>query len=307
MQISNSLIKLCTANLEAYATSQVRDQDTFWALLSEAVHSEVHNPQQSSSSQTPAKGQHKLIVTLNSCLELSTKFREFVQQLKDSFLQQSHSSYPAGGLTNIHRGSNTSTGSSTNNNRLSLSRGPTLRQISESGTSSKTVSATPAVGVALCDVDQITNELGEFSARVANVLDIIATLAQFRQLNLQGKLEGLPRVAGLWEIPVPTGGDEEYFSGTMSHGRSLATSKRETPDLQRITEAESQIGSESDITLDTPDFLEQMMMKQTTLSQYEGGRTSRPLSILKEESMVGSLKSSSVTSRANGKGALICI
>ena len=209
-------------------------------------------------------------------------------------------------MANVYRGSNASTGSSINS-RNSVSRGLTLRQTSESGNSSKTSSAAPTVGGAVLNVDQVTNELGDFSTRVSNVLDIITTLSQFGQLSLHGKLEGLPRVGGIWELSVMT--DEQYSTGSASEGRSVATSKRESPNLLATTGAEdeskSKDGSESDITLDTPDFLEQMIMKQKASSQHAGGHTSRPLSALKEESVVGSLKSASVVSGASGKGALM--
>lgn len=249
---------------------------------------------------------------LSSCLELSTAFKEFVQQLKDTFLQPNHLPYPggAGAAVNFHRGSNASTGTcSSISYRNSVSRGPTLRQISKSGNSSKTSSAAPQVGGSLLDVDKITDELRDFSTRVTNVLDIVTTLSQFGQLSMHGGLDGLPRVAGLWELPVSTVDDEQYSTGSTSQGRSVTSSKRESPDLQATTgaedETESKNGSESDITLDTPDFLEQMIMKQKASSQHTGGHTSRPLSTLKEESMVGSLKSASVVSGESGKGTLM--
>lgn len=317
LQISNSLIKLCTTSLETYATSQaIKDHDAFWTLLTEAVSSELHSPPAPPSSSSQAlrtKDRHELIVMLSSCLELGTAFKEFVQQVKNTYLQQGHLHvpYPAGaaGAANIHRGSNASTRSSMNS-RNSVSRGPTLRQTSESGNSSKTLSATPAVGGAMLNVDQITNELGDFNMRVANVLDIVTTLSQFGQLSLRGKLEGLPRVAGLWKLPVPvTVNDEQYSTGSALQGRSIATSKRETPDLLATTGAEDESknkdGSESDITLvDTPGFLEQMITKQKTSSQHTDSYTPRPLSALKEESMVNSLNSASVVSGASGKGTL---
>ena len=295
-QISNSLIKLCTTNLEAYTSRQDKDPDKFWASLSEAVLSKMHRPL-STSKETD----HKLITLLDSCLELAATFKEFVQQLKDNFLQQAHLAYPVGGGGGLRRTSNTSTVSSINNTRNSMQRSQ-LRQISESGSSSvKTLSGTP-VGVSLGDVDQITSELGDFSLRVSKVLDVISTLAQFRQLNLHGKLEGLPRVAGLWELSLPGGED---YSETETQGRSIATSKRESPEIL-ITgangESRSKGGSESDITLTTPDFLEQMITKHDKLP---GDLTSEyALSTLKEESVVSSsVKSASVvSSRGNEKG-----
>ena len=290
------------ANLESYATRQYKENDKLWSMLSEAVLAEIQKPQSTSQTQTR---QHKLIVILNSCLELSTAFKEFVQQLKEAFLQQGHLPFAAGGLP-MHRSSNASTVSSTvNNNRNSIPR-DVLRKISESGSSSKTLSSTQ-VGISLGDIEQITNELGDFSTRVAKVLDIISTLSQFRRLNMYGKLEGLPRIASLWDLIVSRIGDDEECSsgGAISQGRSVATSKRESLDVQ-ITVAESEgvskSGSESDITFATPDLLEQLAMRQRDVPQLAKGLTSYPLCSLKEESRVSSLKSCSTVSGVNEKG-----
>ena len=281
---------MCIGNLDSYATKQGKDQDQFWTLLSEAVLSEMHKPP-SPLASAQAKD-HKLISMLNSCLELCTTFKEFVQHLRDIFLLPGPYTTTTGG-TSVHRGSNASTGS----NRNSLQKGQlsTRNLISGPNSASKPLS-TPAV-IALSDIDQITHDLRDFSARVSKVLDIISTLAQFRQLNMHRKLEGLPRVAGLWELSLPESYEEQ--SESISQARSIATSKRTSPDVQ-ITgaedEAKSKVGSdESDITLATPDLLEQLM-KQKTVA---GSLVSQPLSTLKEESTVGSVKS--VLSEPNDK------
>lgn len=291
------------ANLESYATRQGKTSDQFWALLSEAVLSEMSKPLALSSPQSKTKD-HKLIVVLNSCLELNTAFREFVQQVKDSFLQQCHLPFAAGGPT-LHRASNASTGSSILNQRNSIQKAH-LRQISESGNSSKMLSSTQ-VGITLYDVDQITNELGEFSTRMLKVLDIISTISQFRQLNMSGKLEGLPRVAGLWELCLPLD-ESTCVSGAVSQERSLTTSKRDSPDIPIAvvdSEGVSKTGSDSDIALATPDLLEQLMMRQKLEPQHTKGLTSQyPLGSLKEESVTSSVKSQSIASKSNEKGVV---
>ena len=53
-------------------------------------------------------------------------------------------------------------------------------------------------GIALRDADQIAAGTDELSLRVRQVLGIVATLSQYRQLA--GSLRGLPHVAGLWEV-----------------------------------------------------------------------------------------------------------
>ena len=290
LQISNSLIKVCISNLDSYTTKQGKDRDQFWVVLSEAILSEMHKPP-SSPASTQAKD-HKLISILNSCLELSTGFKEFVQQLRDTFLLPGPS-YAGTGGTSTRRGSNTSTTS----HRYTLQKGqPSTRNVLSDTSSAKKSSSTPA-GIALSDIDQITRELTDFSIRVSKVLDIISTIAQFRKLNMHRKLEGLPRVAGLWELSLPESYDEQSASGSQT--RSIDTT---SPDVQ-VTgpehEAKSKVGSEgSDITLDTPDFLEQLMKQKT--AGPAGSVVSQPLSTLKEESVVSTDKSHA--SRANDKG-----
>ena len=252
----------------------------------------MHKPP-SSPSSAQAKD-HKLLSILNSCLELSTTFRELVQQLRDTLLLPGPSNTTIAGGTSIHRGSNTSTGS----NRNSIQRGQVSTRNLLSGASSANKSSSTPAGIALSDIDQITCELMDFSVRVSKVLDIISTLAQFRQLNIHRKLEGLPRVADLWELSLPEGYEEQSENGLQV--RSIDTSKRASPDIQ-ITrpdhEAKSKVGSdESDIILATPDFLEQLMKQKTVL----GSVVSQPLSTLKEESVVSSIKS--VASGPSDKG-----
>lgn len=293
LQISNSLIKVCIGNLDSYATKQGKNHDQFWALLSEAVLSEMHK---SSASKQPKD--HKLVSILNSCLELSTIFREFVQQLRDTFLLPGPS-YTSTGGASVHRGSNTSTGS----NRNSLQKGQMSTRNLLSGASSASKSSSTPAGIALSDVDQIMRELMDFSVRVSKVLDIISTLAQFRQLNMHRKLEGLPRVGGLWELSLPESYDEQSAGGSQT--RSIDTSKRASPDVQ-ITgpenETKSKVGSDgSDITLATPDFLEQLVKHKAAL----GSIVSQPLCTLKEESVVCSVKS--IASGANDKGIIIIV
>ena len=293
LQISNSLIKVCISNLDSYTTRQGKDRDQFWAVLSEAILSEMHKPP-SSPASTQAKD-HKLISILNSCLELSTAFREFVQQLRDTFLLPGPS-YASTGGTSAHRGSNTSTSS----HRYTLQKGQLSTRNILSGASSANKSSSTPAGISLSDIDQITRELTDFSIRVSKVLDIISTLAQFQQLNMHRKLEGLPRVASLWELSLPESYDEQSASGSQT--RSIDTT---SPDIQttgREHEAKSKVGSEgSDITLATPDFLEQLMKQKTAAPA--GSVVSQPLSTLKEESVVSSDKS--VASAAMDKGIYV--
>ena len=285
MQISNSLINVCISHVDSYSTKQGKDHDHFWALLSEAILSEMHKPP-SSPTSTQAKD-HKLISILNSCLELSTAFREFVQRLRDTFLLPGPI-YTSTGGTSAHRGSSTST--ATHHHTLQKSQLSTRNLYSGANSANKS-SSTPT-GIALSDIDQITRELMDFRVRVSKVLDIVSTIAQFRQLNMHGKLEGLPRVGGLWELSLPEGCDEQPASGSQT--RSIDTSKRTSPDIH---EAKSKVGSDgSDINLATPDFLEQLLKHKTA----PGSVVSQPLSTLKEESLVGSDKS--LASRPNDKG-----
>lgn len=301
VQISNTLVNVCTGNLHSYATKQGKDQDRFWTLLTEAVQSEMKKSPPSSAASLPPK-KHKLISTLNSCIELSGKFREIVEHLRDTFLPLGgpHTNSTTTGATSINRGSNASLGS----NRYSFfakggQRSSTRAHFSGANSASKP--SNTLVGVALSNVDKITHELKDFSARASKVLDIVMTLAQFRQLNMNRKLEGLPRVAGLWELTLPENCEAES-EGASQAMSTAATSKRAPPDVRDAgleQQSRSKIRSDdSDVTLATPDFLEQLMKEKVV---QDGAVVPQPLStLIEEESLIESVKS--VTSAFKDKG-----
>ena len=260
----------------------------------------MEKPSPPTAVSLPPK-KHKLLSILNSCLELSGKSREFIEHLRDTFLPLGgpHSNATTTGASSIRRGSNASLGS----NRYSFfakggQRTSTRALFSRANSASKP--SNTLVGVPLSNIDKITHELRDFSTRVLKVLDIISTLAQFWQLNMKRKLEGLPRVAGLWELSLPENCEFEMSENASQAMSIAATSKRASPDVRVVgpeQQSRSKIGSdESDITLVTPDFLEKLMKEKSV----QDSAVTQPLSTLKEESLVDSVKS--VTSGSTDKG-----
>ena len=173
--------------------------------------------------------------------------------------------------------------------------------ISDSNSSSSiTSNSTP--GISLHNMDMIMSDFNAFSARVLKILDVISTLSQFRQLNICGKLEGLPRIASLWTLPLEAemGRDEESSFLDSGHSWGGVGQEGEGNSLKGKGEG---AGSVSDITMTTPDYLQQLV-SQSVRQQGEGGLSyGGPLPSLKEESTAGSssVRSSSViTGKSQG-------
>ena len=224
------------SDLETYAS---RDgENHFWDMVSEAVLSEMR---QSTSSDN-----HPLIAKLNSCVQMSTDFKELLQQLKETLLQQQHVSFgvsnPSLNTTLSHasllgrKGSNLSSSPSSvlvkkashlagHKNKHSSATEPT-----PTGEVNATV-PTPPCGIALQSVNKITAGLDDFSLRVSKVLEIVSTLSQFRQL--QSDVRGLPRIAKLWDVDgmgegsETDGGDELLSEGGSVQLESLGRREKE--------------------------------------------------------------------------------
>lgn len=292
LQISNCLVQISKDDLESYCTNKGKDQDHFWTLIAEAILSEA--------GKTTSTKEHPLIVKLNSCLTLFTAYKEMFSHVKDTLLQQQHGTF--GLSTNIGpslthnaivRLSNASTANSKKTAHPSI-KGQSLLVSDSNSSSSMTSNSTP--GISLHNMDMIMSDFNAFSARVLKILDVISTLAQFRQLNIHGKLEGLPRMAGLWTLPLETGMGEEKESSFRDSGHSWGGVGQEGEGNSLKDKGEG-AGSVSDITMATPDYLEQLV-SQSVMQQGDGVLSyGGPLPSLKEESIAGS---SSVRSSTGG-------
>lgn len=249
-------MKRCTDELEAYCTNKGNTNDQFWALLSEAV---TLDSESISSSK-----EHPLVAKLNTCITLTTIYKETLVQLRDMLLQSGPFGLSTGtGLTR-HVMTHLANGSG-------QKKGPSVSESSRTSVLSSSVS-----GISLHSTDVIMSDLSLFSARVLKVLDIIGTLSQFKQLNIDSWLAGLPRIAGLWNLQQQETGDE--VSSIQESGYSCG----EIP-LESQGKKES-VDSGSHVTMATPDYLEQLVQQQ----QGEGLNPGSALPSLKEESMVGS-------------------
>ncbi len=194
---------MCKSSLEAYASPQ--GDDKLWSLISEAIALE-----ETTSPSDASPGEHPLITRLIDCLRLTTAFRELLQQLKDSLLQQPYigfnfSNHSTPGTVHSHpsslgkKGSIMSTNASGSLTKRSSVQGKQKQggtAVTSGGLTDSSTVLPVASGIALQNVDKITLGLTEFGVRVNKVLDIVSTLAQFRKL--EGSLGGLPRVDGLW-------------------------------------------------------------------------------------------------------------
>ena len=251
-------MRVCRDELESYSTNMSRDSDQFWSLLAEAVISETDHDSY--------KKEHLLLTKLNSCVSLSTTYRDSLIQLKDALLQ----SVTFALSTNTGLPRYTSHLSSHGSAKKSFSKG------TSGGESSRTsVTSTATLGISLHATDIVMSDLSLFTARVLKVLDIVSTLAQFKQLNLHSRLEGLPRIAGLWHL------NQEAGAQTVSIQDSGHSWGQVVPEIER-REGDSE--SSSAVTMTTPDYLEQLLQPHPPAGLVPGG----PLPTLKEESMVGS-------------------
>ena len=297
VQISNCLVQVCKDDLESYCTNKRKEPDHFWSHLAEAILSEA--------GKTSCTKEHPLIAKLNTCLTLSTAYKEMLSHLKDTLLQQQHGTFglstnmgPSLTRNAIVRLSNASTANSKKTAHPS-NKGQSLLNSDSNSSSSITSNSTP--GISLHNMDMIMSDFNAFSARVLKILDVISTLAQFRQLNSCGKLEGLPRIAGLWTLPLEAEmGQEESSFLDSGHSWGGVAQEGEGNSLKDKVEG---AGSVSDITMATPNYLEQLV-SQTVRQQGEGGLSyGGPLPSLKEESTAGSssVRSSSViTGKSQG-------
>ena len=127
-------------------------------------------------------------------------------------------------------------------------------------------------GIGLHNIETIMSDLNLFSARVVKVLDIVDTLGQFKQLNIDSRLEGLPWISGLWRLE-------------LDGGTEVSSIRDSTHSWGEVVVQDSEVGKESvasgsDVTMD---YLEVLV--------GGGLNVGDPLPSLKEESLVLSTRS----------------
>ncbi len=261
------------SDLESYCSSI---QGQFWALVSEAINFKAQE-----TTAKPTKGTKMgsdFISKLESYLKLSVSFKEFLSQVKEAFLVQ-HVNFSSFGKKN------------------SLT---SAKKASAAGKSSSADEANATLcnhlGVSLQNTEKIMAGMNDFTSRVSNLLEMVCTLGQFTRLNLEQRIKGLPRFAGLWTLEFLEGSEDDKEEAD-SLGQSFNQSER----VSMRTGTVPGDGSVSDITLATPDYLDMLISKnilyqqqqqqqQLQLAEMERGGTlhSGPLSTLKEESFVES-------------------
>ncbi len=188
-QISNSLVRVCRDELESYCTSKGKTEDQFWTLLSQAIIS-------GSESNTTSKDHPPLVAKLNSYLSFSTVYKELLTQLKDALLM----SVPFGLSTSTGPTRHTVSHLTNSFAKKTVNKGLSMSESSRTSVMSNSTS-----GIGLHNVDTIMSDLNLFSVRVLKVLDIVDTLGQFKQLNIDSRLEGLPRISRLWHLELDGG------------------------------------------------------------------------------------------------------
>ncbi len=244
-------MKVCRDDLESYCTSKGKTEDQFWTLLSQAI-----------ISGSTSKDHPPLVAKLNSFLSFSTVYKELLTQLKDAL------------LTSVPFGLSTSTGL-TRHAVSHLTNGFAKKTVTKgtmSESSRTSVMSSSTSGIGLHNIETIMSDLNLFSARVVKVLDIVDTLGQFKQLNIDSRLEGLPWISGLWRLE-------------LDGGTEVSSIRDSTHSWGEVVVQDSEVGKESvasgsDVTMD---YLEVLV--------GGGLNVGDPLPSLKEESLVLSTRS----------------
>lgn len=292
LQMSNSLVRLCLSDLEIFCSNS---QHPFWSMVSEAIQFKAQ-----CLPSKPTKGTFtgsNFISKLESYLQLRTTFKEFLFQVRDTFLSQQHVNFSH--LSSSKKASLGSTTTATSGTKKSVNS--TTR--TEPGVS---LSCHP-LGMPLHNTEKIMSGIDGFTLQVSNMLELVSTLGQFTRINLEQRIKGLPRFAGLWKL--------EGLETQEQAEDSLGQSFNQSDGVSLRTGTVPGDGSVSDITLATPDYLDMLISRNLMLQQQQqqsvaaaggyggsGGETRRSgmlhsggLSTLKEESWVASVQSEEET------------
>lgn len=294
LQLSSTLVRLCMSDLETFCTNT---QHQFWSVISEAIHFKAQCP-----PSKPTKGASvgsNFISKLESYLQLRTTFKDFLAQVRDVFLTQQHVNF-----SHLSSSKKTSLGST------AATAPGTKKSVNSSKTESGVSLSSHPLGMPLHNTEKIMSGIDRFTLQVSNMLELVSTLGQFTRINLEQRIKGLPRFAGLWKLEgLEAQGQEEDSLGqsfNQSDGMSLRTGTVPGD------------GSVSDITLATPDYLDMLISRNLVLQQQQqqqvavaaaagcvcggSGRETRRsvlhsggLSTLKEESWIASVQSEEET------------
>ena len=200
------------------------------------------------TSESKSRGYY-FIAQLESFLQLNVAFKDFLSQLRDFF--------------QVHHVNFSHSASLSHFKKVSVSS--TKKAKSNAAEESSAVSNRCQSGISLHNIDKILLGMMEFTTHVSNILEVISTLSQFTRLNLEQKLKGLPRFAGLWLLKFLEESDdkdeEEESIGEKFYQSEVAS-------IQIGTLANDGTGSASDITLATPDYLD-MLIGKTTVYQKQ--------------------------------------
>ena len=257
----------------------------FWSMVSEAIQYKAQPPPSKPGTGTPVGC--GFIGKLESYLQLRANFRDFLSQVRDALLTQ-HVNFSH--LSSNKKGSGARKPSTQGVKTVSMELGAPA-------------SGSNLLGVPLQNTEKIMLGIDNFASLVSSVLELVSTLGQFTRINLEQRIKGLPRFAGLWKLECLAGledeGEEEEDSLGQSFNQSDGASLR--------TATVPGDGSVSDITLATPDYLDMLISRNVLLQQQsagagggvgDGGDAARKsvlhsgaLSTLKEESWVGSVQS----------------
>lgn len=260
-------------------------------MVSEAIQFRAQPPTKLIKGTTRGE---KFILKLESYQQLSATFKSFLSQVRDTFyVQHVNFSHSPGGKKH-------SLGSTSGTKKTNIPA-----KFSSADESSRPMLSSYPSGIPLQNSDKIMSGMNDFISRVSNILELVSTLGQFTRLNLEQRINGLPRFSGLWTL--------EFFEG--SEGKegsdSLGQSFNQSEGVSMRAGTVPGDGSVSDITLATPDYLDMLISKNAALLQQQhlqvvggggmglegeggGGRSglhSGALSTLKEESWVGSAQS----------------
>jgi hypothetical protein len=261
----------------------------FWGMVSDAVQYLTQSQTSAKLTDSTSMGQH-FITKLESYLELSLAFKEFLLQVRDIFITQHINFSHLSSSKKVSMGSNTTSGTKKSS-------------IAGHSTESGEALGSHLSGVALHNISKIMEGMDNFTLRVTRMLEIISTLGQFMRIILEQRIRGLPRFAGLWRV-------DGFYEEKEQEEDSLGQSFNQSDGVSLRTGTVPGDGSVSDITLATPDYLEMLVSKNIMQQQQqqpveggngsvaEAGRTtlhSEALSALKEESWVASEQSADDT------------
>lgn len=180
--------------------------DQFWPIVSEAI---VHKVECEGIGNLKKSKGSTLLLMLESFLEMSDAFKNFVSQTRNAYFTSNTSNLVAPSLATTKRLSLT----------VSKSKVAIPSSLSSSDPSELLTQAS----------DGIMQGVSEFTSLVSKVLEVIDTLTHYMKLVEEKRLRGLPRFAGLWALQLPYGSEEG--DGNTSLNQSFNQSDVQTPFL----------------------------------------------------------------------------